>query len=205
MGILRDGFPKREGPSNGGREEAMRVLLAVLAGMIVFSATASAKPPRVVRPPKRVVDRNKDGVVGPRERAIARHKTKRYLDKNRDGVVGPKEKAIAAHKAKRYLDRNKDGKIDRHERRLAWRKHRRKVNTPLEKRFDADGNGWIGPAEARKMLHAKWGIVKRNGRAKVDTEIEKEYDANGDGWIDRKEAVQLKADLDEKEEEQQTE
>ena len=170
----------------------MRTCLLV-AGLVLMLAGGA-----VAKPPKHVVDKNRDGKVDARERALARHKAKKVMDKNKDGVVDRKEKALALKHWRKHADRNGDGVVDKTERRIWWRhaQYRRRVNTEIEKKYDADGNGWIGPAEARKMLHDKWLLIRTDGKAKVDTELEEGYDANGDGFIDGKEAALLREDLE---------
>jgi Ca2+-binding EF-hand superfamily protein len=72
---------------------------------------------------------------------------------------------------------------------------RAKVNTPIEKKYDANGDGWLQPDEVREMLKDKQAIIKTHGKAKVDTELEARYDANGDGIIDANEAKAMAGDL----------
>jgi hypothetical protein len=95
-----------------------------------------------------------------------------------------------------HADRNDDGKVDRKEIKMekAWEaKHRNKVNTSVEKKYDANADGWLEPAETREMLKDKQALIETSGKAKVDSPIEAEYDANKDGVIDSVEAVALKA------------
>lgn len=97
-----------------------------------------------------------------------------------------------------HADRNKDGVIDKKEWKMEkeYEKSQRfKVDTPLERKYDTDHDGWIEPDEKRKLLEDKYALVKTNGKAKVDTAIEAKYDTNSDGIIDIKEGQLLKQDL----------
>ncbi|MFC1592728.1 hypothetical protein ACFL4C_01800 [Candidatus Omnitrophota bacterium] len=108
----------------------------------------------------------------------------------------------------KHADRNKDGVVDKKEwktekkvehkqrREVSWRHSRAKVNTPLEAKYDSDGDGWLQPDEAKELMQAKYSLVKTHGKAKVDSALEEEYDENNDGVIDLDEAEELKADLE---------
>ena len=100
-----------------------------------------------------------------------------------------------AHPPAKPADRNRDGVVDLKERRLAWRHYHSRVNTNLEKKYDKNKDGWLEPAEAKKMLQDRYAIIQTDGKAKVDSPLEAEYDANKDGVIDAREAEVLKADL----------
>jgi hypothetical protein len=193
----------------------MKIGLTVLmAGAMVgwvTNADARPKPPgprahdRVVDTPREArADRNHDGVVGPREAAAARRHAylrkrsdvdrpwEQAADKNNDGHVDGAE-LRAYHRAK--LDANGDGKIGPAERAAYW--HRRwVVNTPFEKKYDKNGDGYLEWPEARELLKDKHTLILTDGQAKVDTDIELEFDANDDGVIDRAEAADLKLALD---------
>jgi Ca2+-binding EF-hand superfamily protein len=122
----------------------------------------------------------------------------REFDVNGDGVIDRREahalrvalgeRAIVDKQWEKIADRNKDGKVDAHEAKVFWRKHKSKVDTPIEKKYDADGNGWLSGSEAKKMLGDLATLIKTNGKAKVNTPLEKQFDANADGIIDSAEA-----------------
>ena len=150
-------------------------------------------------------DKNKDGVVDKKEM----HTEKKWeqkqhsnvntwwekrADTNGDGKVDASEAAAWKKLEKERLDLNNDGVIDAKERRLSWRHARSRVNTALEKKYDANGDGWLEPAEVKEMLKDKYTLIKTHGKAKVDTDLEAEYDTNGDGVIDANEAEVMKQD-----------
>jgi EF hand len=126
-------------------------------------------------------------------------KRENILDKNNNGYVGRKESTEAR---KNYIenrsevdkhweeraDKNDDGVVGKNEAARAWHHRKFHVNTALEKRYDADGNGYITTNEARSLLQAKRALVISKGQAKVDSEIEREYDTNGDGILTKQEA-----------------
>ena len=64
--------------------------------------------------------------------------------------------------------------------------------TSVEKKYDANGNGYLSPVEAKELLKDRLRLVRTHGRAKVNTPLEREFDANNDGIIDRKEAEAIK-------------
>jgi len=109
--------------------------------------------------------------------------------------------ARPSRKAQRkHADKNKDGVVTKKEWKMEkkWeQKKRSKVNTALEKKYDADADGYLEPSERIQMLEDKYRLIQTNGQAKVDTAIEESYDTNSDGIIDVKEAQQLKEDLEE--------
>lgn len=132
----------------------------------------------------------------------------REFDVNGDGVIDRREahalrvalgeRAIVDKQWEKIADRNKDGKVDAHEAKVFWRKHKSKVDTPIEKKYDADGNGWLSGSEAKKMLGDLATLIKTNGKAKVNTPLEKQFDANADGIIDSAEAQALLDAIDER-------
>jgi Ca2+-binding EF-hand superfamily protein len=178
-----------------------KILLWLAVLLLVFVVPAAAKSPRFHH-----ADKNKDGVVDRKEWQMEKtweHKQKskvnswweKRADTNNDGVVDAGELAAWKKLEKERLDLNHDGVIDAKERRLCWRHARSKVNTELEKKYDANGNGWLEESEVRAMLKDKRQLIQTHGKAKVDNPIEAEYDKNGDGIIDANEAENLKGDL----------
>lgn len=91
------------------------------------------------------------------------------------------------------LDRDGDGRIEPVERKAYWLSRKAKVNTPVERKYDADGDGFLSGDEAREMLRARLALVRTHGQAKVDSALEAEYDDNDDGVIDAAEAKDLAA------------
>jgi len=188
-------------------------VVGLAAGILVASMETACARPRIRRRARRKqkakvntrweakADRNKDGVVQPVEARKA--KTGTYL-KKRSTVNRPWEaKAdtnndgkVSASELRTYhttvIDKNGDGKIDAKERKGFWVHRKSKVNTAVEKKYDADGNGWISGDEAQELLRDRLRVINTNGRAKVDSAIEAEYDADGDGVIDKKEAEAIK-------------
>lgn len=173
--------------------------LAVL--LLVFTLPALAKSPRFHH-----ADKNKDGVVDKKEwrmeqtredKQSSRVNTwwEKRADTNNDGVVDVGELASWKKLEKERIDLNDDGVIDPKERRLCWRHARSKVNTELEKKYDANGDGWLEESEVRAMLKDRWQLIKTHGKTKVDSPVEAEYDTNGDGIIDSGEAENLQGDL----------
>ena len=126
----------------------------------------------------------------------------RHADRNKDGVVDKREFRMEKQweqKQERLkktgADLNGDGVISPREKRLKWRHEHCNVNTPLEKKYDENGDGWLQPQETKEFLKDRYTLIKTNGKAAVDSPIEKEYDTNEDGIIDAQEAEALKEDL----------
>jgi len=156
---------------------------------------------KVNKPWEAKADKNKDGYVGPKEAHVA--KTKKHLktksavdtkwekkaDTDGDGRVSVKELRTHRHTV---MDKDGNGKINAKERRMFWLKKKSKVNTAYEKKYDADGNGYITGDEAKELLRDRLRIINTHGRAIVNTDLEREYDANGDGVIDVEEAKAIK-------------
>ncbi|MFA6385055.1 MAG: hypothetical protein WCY10_06810 [Candidatus Omnitrophota bacterium] len=97
-----------------------------------------------------------------------------------------------------HADKNDDGKVDRKEMKMERRfeaKQKSEVNTAVEKRYDANNDGVINPAEAKEMLKDKYTLISTEGKAKVDSPLEAQYDTNQDGVIDSSEAAALLAAL----------
>ncbi|MBU2102274.1 MAG: hypothetical protein KKF80_02675 [Candidatus Omnitrophica bacterium] len=151
-------------------------------------------------------DMNNDGVVDRKEartekrwedmrKSKANDWWETVADTDGNGIVSGNEAAAWKTLVHERIDINHDGIVDNKERRLSWRHARSKVNTPVEKSFDADGDGWLAPSETRMMLKERSTLMGLGGTAKVDTAIEKEYDSNGDGFIDVTEAATLREDV----------
>ena len=179
---------------------AAGLTLAAIAATAV--AAPRPRPPRravVNTPRKRRADRNRDGVVGPRERHQAAERRKELskvdtpreaaADRNKDGKVGPREHRAFVHKS---MDKNNDGRVDLKERAGYWSAAKSGVNTPLEKKYDADGDGWLTGDEAREFMRDRLRLIRTDGRAKVSNPLERRFDADGDGIIDRDEAEAIR-------------
>ena len=152
------------------------IAVGLMLGIMPWIATptGAAESPKTRRFER--ADKNDDGRVGPKERAMERKLEKDRLDKDNDGVVEPKEvreARIAAYLKNRsdvntkwetFADVNKDGKV-----------------SPAELRafhlsvLDRDGDGKIDAAERRQfwLLH----------KIKVLTDIQRKYDVNADSWL----------------------
>jgi len=179
------------------------VITIMVLALAVFVSQALAKPPVEVR--VKHADRNQDGVVDKKEihmekqweqkqRAQVNSWWERRADTNNDGKVDSNELSAWKQLTKERIDLNNDGVIDAKEKRLSWRHARSRVNTSLEKKYDANGDGWLEPAEVKELLKDRYALVKTKGKAKVDTAIEEEYDTNEDGVIDAGEAAAMKED-----------
>ena len=180
----------------------MFIIIMVLA-LAVFVSEALAKPPVEAR--FKHADKNKDGVVDKKEihmekqwenRQSAKVNTwwEKRADTNNDGKVDSNELAAWKQLTKERIDLNNDGVIDAKERRLCWRHARSRVNTALEKKYDANSDGWLEAAEVKEMLKDRYTLIKIKGKAKVDTAIEEDYDTNEDGTIDTQEAEAMEVD-----------
>ena len=180
----------------------MLIAIMVLA-LAVFVSEALAKPPVEAR--LKHADKNKDGIVDKKEihmekqweheqRAKVTSWWERRADTNNDGKVDSNELSSWKQLTRERIDLNNDGVIDAKERRLSWRHARSRVNTALEKKYDANADGWLEPAEVKELLKDRYTLIKTKGKAKVDTAIEEEYDTNEDGVIDAKEAEAMRED-----------
>jgi len=149
-------------------------------------------------------DRNRDGVVTPREvhkerqsqqRKASRVNTlwERLADKDGDGRVEPAE--YRAHHL-RVMDLDRNGQITVIERRGYWVGWKGIVNTDVERRYDANGDGYLEWVEAQALLQDRMRILATDGRAIVDTDIEREFDGNCDGVIDQTEAEAIREALE---------
>ncbi|MBP7217053.1 MAG: hypothetical protein KBA46_07220 [Candidatus Omnitrophica bacterium] len=154
----------------------------------------------------KVVDRNKDGLIDKKEIKIDRtikqqqrsrvtNWWERHADANADGRVDAQEYAAWKSLENAKLDYNRDGVIDSFEQRRYWKNSRTKVNTALEKSFDADADGWLNEQEAAAFLRYRHGVVMSEGKAIVDSVLEEAYDTDGDGLINRAEAIAMQDDI----------
>ena len=101
-----------------------------------------------------------------------------------------------------HADKNDDGAVDNKEIHMEKKWEQKKaaenrsfVNSPAEKRYDIDGNGWLDSKETKALLKDKYAIIQTDGKAKVNTAIETKYDANKDGVIDAAEAEAMQNDM----------
>jgi len=170
-------------------------VLPVFVGLCVFTAAAVQAEGL-----DRRADRNRDNVIDKKESHMAREiqKTKvdtpweKRADSDKDGVV---ERGEAVN-AKKLADRNNDGIPDPVQKKNSWLNSRAKVNTPIEAKYDKNGDGWLEGAEAKDMLQDKHALVMTQGKAKVDTDIERSYDTNVDGMLDMDEARKMRQDIE---------
>ena len=183
----------------------MKTLCLAFLAIAVSVASAQAQP-KPVSQQKRLqhADRNDDGIVTPREMKTEKsweHKQlstvnqpwEKRADANGDGKVEPAEARVYRVQV---VDVNKDGTITVEERRAYYASWKRVVNTEAEKKYDANGDGYLEWPEARAFLKDRLTIINSDGKAIVNTDIEREFDDNGDGVIDAGEAVELKEALD---------
>jgi Ca2+-binding EF-hand superfamily protein len=179
------------------------VLSMILSISMLIMSLAEAKPAKGMK--FKHVDKNKDGVVDKKEMQVEKtweHKQKAQVntwwekraDTDGNGKVDANEVSAWKKLEKERIDLNNDGTIDAKERRLCWRHARSRVNTALEKKYDANADGWLEPAEVKELLKDRYTLIKTKGKAKVDTELESTYDTNEDGIIDSNEAEALKED-----------
>jgi len=185
------------------KRNAIRILFSVVF-LFGFCLIGPAKP---FRARYKHADKNKDGVVTPKEwhmeknweqkqRSKVNTWWEKRADTNNDGKVDSTELSNWKNLQRERIDMNQDGEIDAKERRLSWRHAKSKVNTSLEAKYDDNHDGWLEPSEIRDMLNDRYLVIQTNGKAKVDTPLEAEYDANADGIIDIDEAEILREDLD---------
>jgi len=79
--------------------------------------------------------------------------------------------------------------------RREWRDYKYMVTNHAEEQYDSDGDGWLMPAETKKLLYNKYKEIRRSGSAPAITQFEQMYDINHDGRLDEDEAVAIRQDL----------
>lgn len=116
-----------------------------------------------------------------RRKSRVNTKWEKHADKNEDGRVDRKEAKDAKEeylekrsevdrKWEERADRNDDGTIDENELK-DWRNFKkRKVNNSIEKKYDADGDGFISKEEAKTMYENRKEWLEENRKAKEATE-----------------------------------
>jgi Ca2+-binding EF-hand superfamily protein len=168
-------------------------------------AWAAKQAATVNTPWEAKADRDHDGIVEPAEVTRARElgygrtlsavnrPWEKAADLNHNGKVDASE-LRTFHLT--HLDVNHDGIITPAEHRAYWLQNRAVADTMLEKRYDANGDGYLNWIEARAMFKDRKIIIATNGKAIVSNDIELAFDANKDGVIDRDEAALLQAALD---------
>ena len=186
------------------------VLVALCVCFLTFESVSYAAKKDKAAAKFRHADKNKDGLVDKTERHMEKkweekHKVEKEsevknwwekrADINDDGVVDKDESAAWKKIEKERIDLNGDGEICPKERRLCWRHAKSRANTATEKKYDANGDGWLEPEEVKEMLKDRQTLIETKGKAKVDSAIEEEYDENGDGVIDGEEAEALIEDI----------
>lgn len=166
----------------------------------------ATKQRAVVNTPQEArADRDHDGIVEPGEAARARgvgyarnlsavdRPWEKAVDLNHNGKVDASE-LRAFHLT--HLDFNRDGIITPAEHRAYWLQNRAVVDTMLEKKYDANGDGYLNWIEAREMFKDRHIIIKTHGKAIVSNDMELTFDTNKDGMIDRDEAAKIQAAFD---------
>jgi len=177
--------------------------LAVIVFLMFSAWPVSAGPVQAAK--FKHADKNKDGELSKREMKMEKNWEQKQhsnvntwwenrADTNSDGKVDNTELASWKQLERDRIDLNNDGTIDAKERRLSWRHARCRVSNDIEKKYDADSDGWLQPEEVKQMLRAKYAIVRTSGAAKVDSELEREYDTNSDGVIEQAEAALMSED-----------
>ena len=191
----------------------MVLLAAFLVSNVEAQPRRGSKVRDKVRDKVRIrhTDKNRDGKIDrkemPMEKKLEEKKRAkevktwwhRRADTDGDGKLNAQERAAWKTLTKERIDLDGDGVISAKERRLCWRHARSRVNTKLEKKYDANDNGWLEPEEVKELFKDKYGHIKAHGKAKVDSPLEEEYDANGDGVIDADEAEVMKEDTEDTE------
>ena len=183
------------------------VLSIVALALCVFysEALAKGKGSEKARKAQRV-DRNKDGILDTQKQRQAKQKLeskqkkannwwRKRADTDNDGNVSEQERAAWKEMTRQRIDMNGDGVISPKERRLSWRHARSRVNTKLEKQYDANNDGWLDPDETKSLLQARRELLKTKGKAKVDSQVEAGYDRDENGIIDAREAAAMMEDI----------
>ncbi|MFH1093971.1 MAG: hypothetical protein V1739_07450 [Candidatus Omnitrophota bacterium] len=155
------------------------------------------------------MDRNKDGMIDRKEQIQAKQKIenrereekqtnnwwRKRADTDNDGKVSDQEEAAWKKMTRERIDMDGDGVISSKERRLSWRHAKSRVNTKLEKQYDANNDGWLEPEEAKNLLRSRRELLKTKEKAKVDSEVEAGYDTDENGIIDAGEAAAMSEDI----------
>jgi Ca2+-binding EF-hand superfamily protein len=187
----------------------LSLVMVLLAAFLVSSV--EAQPKKGPKPKFRHTDRNKDGRVDRKEMRMQKKWEKKQraekvktwwhkrADTDGDGKLNAQERAAWKTLTKERIDLDGDGVISPKERRLCWRHARSRVNTALEKKYDANDNGWLEPEEVKELFKNRYEHIKAHGKAKVDSPLEEEYDENDDGVIDANEAEVINEDIEETE------
>lgn len=155
------------------------------------------KAAKVNTPWEAKADKDKDGVVEPgeahRAALVAKSKVNRPWEAKADTDNNGR---VSAAELKAYrlgiMDANHDGKIEAIERKNFWAIRKYVVNTPLEKKYDANGDGFLTGDEAVEFLKDRQRVLATDGRAIVNTPLEGEFDADNDGVISAEEAQAIK-------------
>lgn len=178
----------------------MRTLRVLTVAVLAFACASLAQAGWRFRH----ADRNKDGVVTPREAHKEHQWEKHHLsrvdtrwekraDANGDGRV----EAAEAHAYRlKVMDANRNGVIEPAERKIYWTGWKGVVDTEAEKKYDANGDGYLEWPEAKEFLRDRLRIISTDGKAIVNTDLEREFDANADGIIDQTEAAAIREALD---------
>ena len=173
------------------------VAAGVVIALVIGLQSAEARPRWFRR-----ADKNNDGVVTKREAHVDRaqmHERARVnrpwearADVNNDGHVDKAE--FHKYRAK-VMDTDGNGKISPDEHRAFWHNWSCKVDTDVEKKYDANKDGILTYNEARVLMEDRLAVIRTDGKAIVNTRLEAEFDADNDGIIDAAEAEEIRAAL----------
>lgn len=64
-----------------------------------------------------------------------------------------------------------------------------------QRKYDANKDGYLQPAEARQMLKDRYSVLAAKPNPKVNDEIEAYYDKNNNGYLEKAEVDALKKDI----------
>ncbi|MBN2483250.1 MAG: hypothetical protein JXD21_03485 [Candidatus Omnitrophica bacterium] len=119
--------------------------------------------------------------------------THRYhpVDLNRDGKITRTEK-VQYNLFQTERDRVSNKWIDK---RREWRTYQYMVSNFAEQQYDRDKDGWLMPAETKRLLYDKYKEIKKSGSAPAVTHFEQMYDINHDGRLDEDEAIAIRQDF----------